>query len=241
MTVSLLSNQLNYIFMSMDDSQRKTIDYSVLKYFELVLKLKAWFEKTSFVGNDEFYQKILRANYKCKDFQDRLYFNDNEFVSLSLASSGQQEAVWILNILNYFSAVNKKIFLIVEEPESHLYPESQMHMTDAISAFINGGGNSGLITTHSPYILGELNNLILSEKTFEKTKNDVAVNKIISKNTWIKRDKFQAFHVDNREIQNAIREKSGFIKDELIDGASSEINRRGDELIRLSHGKDEDE
>lgn len=46
-------------------------------------------------------------------------------MKINLASSGQQEVVWLFNLLFYYLIEQRKVFLIVEEPESHLYPASQ--------------------------------------------------------------------------------------------------------------------
>ena len=249
MAVSLLSEQLNYILMSMEDTQRQTIDYCVRKYFELVLKIKSWCDKINpaIKGRSElntaigeFYEKIIKAEYICRNSEEHLIFGDSQSVKLNFASSGQQEAVWILNILAYFSAENKKVFLIVEEPEAHLYPKSQMYMTDGIALFVGGGDNAGLITTHSPYILGELNNLILCGQA----ENDgIDINSIkkasdIDDNAWLKKDVLQAFHAINGNCDNALTE-SGLIMNELIEGASEKIDDKCSALIDLFHGEDD--
>ena len=239
-TISLLSEQLTPVFFSMDDTQRRTIDYSFWKYFELVLKIRPYFEKINirYKGMAGFYKKIIKAEYKYENLQERLYFNDDDYIILNFASSGQQEAVWILNILNYFYAENKKIFLVVEEPEAHLYPEAQMHMTDALALFVNGGGNSGLIATHSPYILGEFNNLILCGQASHDgiDKKDIKEASDADERAWFKKGTLQAFHAINGKCENALTE-SGLIMNELIEGASEKIDDRCSGLIDLFHGE----
>ena len=136
-------------------------------------------------------------------------------------------------MLQYFLIEKKNdIFLIVEEPEAHLYPDSQMLMADMLSLFINKskGHNAGLITTHSPYILGELNNLLLAGKV-ERSNQDRA-KAIMDKRAWIEAKHFQALHVHGGGCENAVSD-FGLIKNELIDGASGEINARCDDLIAL--------
>ncbi|NJC10520.1 putative ATPase [Micromonospora profundi] len=49
--------------------------------------------------------------------------------------------------------------LIIEEPESHLHPASQVKFAQAIALMINQGAKV-IITTHSDYFLNQLNNLI---------------------------------------------------------------------------------
>jgi len=139
-----------------------------------------------------------------------------------------------LNILAYFSSY-KKIFLIVEEPEAHLYPESQMYITDALSLFVNGGNNAGLITTHSPYILGELNNLILCGQAENKgiDKKSIKVASDIDERAWFKKDVLQAFHVINGKCENALTETLRLISNDLIEGASEMIDNKSAGLMDL--------
>ena len=83
----------------------------------------------------------------------------NKYVKINFSSSGQQECVWILNLLFYYIVQQKEILFIIEEPESHLFPESQKYITELI-ALVNNCGHSIVLTTHSPYVLGTLNNLL---------------------------------------------------------------------------------
>lgn len=52
----------------------------------------------------------------------------------------------------------------MEEPESHLFPDAQKDMAEALGLFANKN-NQLMVTTHSPYILGAFNNLLYSGKS----------------------------------------------------------------------------
>lgn len=45
--ITLLSSQLNYIYSSMEDAQKKSIDYCTQNYLEKILKLKSFFNNTT--------------------------------------------------------------------------------------------------------------------------------------------------------------------------------------------------
>ena len=64
-------------------------------------------------------------------------------MKINFSSSGQQESVWILNLLFYYLAQNEPVLFIIEEPESHLFPESQKYITELIS-LVNNSGHSML-------------------------------------------------------------------------------------------------
>lgn len=62
--------------------------------------------------------------------------------------------------------------LILEEPESHLHPASQRQMARAIVRLVNAGVLV-IITTHSDYFVGQLNNLLrVSRASREKRRKD---------------------------------------------------------------------
>jgi len=57
--------------------------------------------------------------------------------------------------------VSKGDLLIIEEPEAHVHPEKQRSMARFLVKLVRSGVNL-LITTHSDYILAQLNNFILA-------------------------------------------------------------------------------
>lgn len=103
--------------------------------------------------------KILKVRYCYRAGEEQLLLDVDETVKsikVNFASSGQQETVWALNLLFYYLLEDKPSCIILEEPEAHLYPDSQKYMAEALRAFANAG-NQIVIMTQSPYILGELN------------------------------------------------------------------------------------
>lgn len=64
--------------------------------------------------------------------------------------------------------VPSKTIFIIEEPEQNLYPSTQMSFLDVLITLCQGkSGHEFLLTTHSPYILNQLNLLV--------RRNDVGV------------------------------------------------------------------
>lgn len=142
--ITFLSTQLNYIYSSMDDMQKRTLDYCTQSYLEKILQLKPMFQNGMkemvmhqlLASEDnknfrvlwqytELMQQILEGEYRNVDGEERLQVLSEQYVKINFASSGQQEAVWILNVLFYYLLNDKKAFFILEEPESHLFPNAQ--------------------------------------------------------------------------------------------------------------------
>lgn len=253
--ITLLSTQLNYIFTSLEGSQLRNIDYITKRYTELILKLKPYFqdgmeavwesvksdaEKTAKkrrVGPIinlllNIADQVLHGSYKYVDGEERLYLDSANYVKINLASSGQQEVVWIFNLLFYYLLEEKKVFLILEEPESHLYPESQRLIAEVLSLFTNSDKQI-LVTTHSPYVLGTFNYLLIAAQCPEQ--HQAELSKSVHKRMWLEPQKSGAYFIQNGSLDNILAREDGLtlIKSEVIDGASAEINSRSDIALEL--------
>ena len=122
--------------------------------------------------------------------------------------------------------------MILEEPESHLYPDSQQSISEVLSLF-QGEGNTLLITTHSPYVLGTCNYLLLAGQV-NLSEHDT-LKKILRKRYWIYPHEISAYHVRDGEMQDALSSEDNLslINNSLIDGASKQINDISDKIIEL--------
>lgn len=250
--ITLLSTQLNYIFTSLENTQLRNIDYITKRYTELILKLKPSFENgvaglISDAKNDpermkryvkcrpaiklltDFAQKVLKGNYRYVEGEERLYIDSKKYVKINFASSGQQETVWVFNLLFFYLLEGRRVFLILEEPESHLYPESQQTMAEVLALFLNER-NAELITTHSPYILGTFNYLLFAAQSGSGAE---MVKKNIRKRYWIDPATASAYYIHDGIMDNALDTSNELvlIDNGLIDGASEQINAMNDFII----------
>ncbi len=89
-------------------------------------------------------------------------------------------------------------FLIIDEPEAHLHPENQIKMAQLLARCVNAGWRV-LVTTHSDYIVKELNNLImLSGDINPKGKAKfLSKHKHYDKNDYIKQGDVCAYVCEN--------------------------------------------
>jgi hypothetical protein len=72
--------------------------------------------------------------------------------------------------LEYFAQSGD--FLVVDEPEMNCHPEAQLQLIELFACLVNRGVQV-VITTHSPYLLDHLNNLMELSQTTEKRKMDI--------------------------------------------------------------------
>ena len=171
---------------------------------------------------------ILKGKYHYDKFGEAIDIENNISIKLSFASSGQQESLWIL--MSLFSLIlNKtKAFVIIEEPEAHLFPESQKHITDLMSLVANINENQILITTHSPYILTSLNNHIFAEQV--GIHHQEKVSQIVDPSLWMSHQRVNACYVDKGTIRSIMDEDLHLIKAEEIDSVSQLINNEFSKL-----------
>lgn len=141
-------------FESKSENRKSTITKAILTFFRL---------------HSEY---ILKGKYDNQDGNEKIIFDKKgQSIPLNLASSGQQEAVRIIQDLFYLLFENQRSFRIIEEPEAHLYAEAQKHLIELIALVTNKTQSQVLITTHSPYVLSILNNLLMISVTEEKNPN----------------------------------------------------------------------
>jgi len=163
-------------------------------------------------------EEKLENNYK--NFY--LKTQNNTKLDLHLASSATLEILPFVVFLKDNSDI-KNTFFVIEEPESHLHPKAQIQMAKFIVLLANTGAKV-LLTTHSDYILNEINNCIKlnsleKENKFKILKEDVSA--YLFKNeeakTTATKLKIDKFGISNDNFDEAL--------DELLD-KSNELNEK---------------
>lgn len=166
-------------------------------------------------------------------------------ISINFASSGQQEVLWMLNFMYILMLRQENVFLIIEEPEAHIYPLLQKKIMEFITLFTNIQDSGVLITTHSPYVLTATNNLyyagVLASEGQVKE-----VSKIIHKNYRIKKGELKAYKLLNKPADSGqqyyvdLLEEEREIKTSLIDDVSSQINELYTALYDIELDKEQE-
>lgn len=157
-----------------------------------------------------------------------IYHNRNQKVNLKEASSGVQSILPILLLIE--SSLNDKNYInlnyVVEEPELNLYPEAQYKLTkylvkNCLEIEDNLKTKNLIITTHSPYVLASVNNLLLAD--VKGKINEELASDIVEKGSWINPDKFNAYEVKNGTVKQIFNKKTGLIEETIIDDVSEDI------------------
>jgi AAA15 family ATPase/GTPase len=171
--------------ISLNNSSKNTIDIELMKLFlRRVAIIQDTFNDRSFqqildqqmVFNPETTKKIQKAINLIKSVLKGDYSNyggqsegikptgSRRVIPIQESSSGQQEVLRILQDIYLCLIDAKPVFRVIEEPEAHLFPKAQSQIMQLLSLLVESGDHQLLITTHSPYILSILNNLLFAWK-----------------------------------------------------------------------------
>lgn len=203
---------------------------------KLIAKKKATLAEGETINEEALYKieelskRIIKGELKY-DNRPMIYFDGEKKVDLTYSSSGQQESVWIIQMIMVAIFNNQPTTLIVEEPEAHLFPEAQRVMIEIMSIFSNIPGNHIIVTTHSPYILTSANNLIYAHQLGQS--KEAEVSRIVSKDSWMNPDKVGAYFVANGSVESIMDPEFRQIKAERIDEVSRKLNEEYDQLFDL--------
>lgn len=247
--LSTLADQISFI-------DPYTLDFFMKSFVEKINRLKPSFkdsltelveQKKNLTEQDIDFDKvnlaikltreILKGDYKFERNMERIYFNEEEYVKLQYASSGQQESIWILLLIFRYILDKEKVFIVFEEPEAHLYPETQESIVQLIGLVANVENNQVIVTTHSPYILSSFNNLLyayqLGVERVDTEPEDIA--KIIERNIWINPERTAAYSIAGKHYESIIDEDLKLIQAEKIDSASRIINDKFNQLFKFDN------
>lgn len=121
--------------------------------------------------------------------------------------------------------------IIIEEPEQNLFPETQSRLVRYIFKQIQTGRDNIVITTHSPYILSTLNNLIYAYNIGQEFREDVSA--IIPSDVWVNYDDVAAYMLSEGTLVSMMDDELKQLKAEMIDEVSSELNEEYERLLDI--------
>ena len=160
---------------------------------------------------------------------------NNKKLLLNEAASGVQNIIPIYLILE---SQKDATINIIEEPEISLFPKSQNILTQYLCSYSISNKSDLLITTHSPYVLTTINNLMYAYKVGKIKGKSAIVGKIIDKKNWIDSKDVSAYMLNaNGEAEDLMDYEINQIKAEKIDEISRVINEEFDQLLKIEFSK----
>ena len=123
--------------------------------------------------------------------------------------------------------------LTIEEGEMNIFPSTQYELVKAVIGAMNfERGDTLLLTTHSPYIMTSLNNLIQSGNSFrENPEMASTIGAVIPKACWLNYSDVNAWKVDDGIITSIKDDEYQLIASDALDEASERISGDFSKLI----------
>ncbi|MDE0141552.1 MAG: AAA family ATPase [Caldilineaceae bacterium] len=187
-------------------------------------------------------EDMLRGRFKVADDSVRFRSSSDDGtgfdIPLHLASSSAWELSSLHFFLKYIYDVDLDRFIIIDEPESHLDTSNQIRLAQLLAELVNAG-NRVLITTHSDYIVKEVNNLIMLSSDFAR-KEETMKRLEYREADVLSPGRVRAYTAEGGDlIPNKVDEYG--IQMPVFDQTIDDINRRARELYTRIEKEKEDE
>jgi len=177
------------------------------------------------------------VNEKGKDFLDMA---DGRRISIANSSSGQQETLPLtimLAALPFLASSRGGQTVYIEEPEAHLFPSAQRNIVELIATVFNYRKEQlqFFITTHSPYVLTALNNLLQAGLLYQESSPDIQhqLEQIVSRYKSLDVSDLSAYVLMNGKCNSIVCPETGLIDARVIDSVSDELAIEFDKLLNL--------
>ena len=183
-----------------------------------------------------FFEAIYR--YDQQENNNYISFEHGLKIKLENASSGVQSVAPLLLTIEANSRPGNDIksSIVIEEPELNLYPTIQKELTEFIIERVNRSDNKLIITTHSPYILTSLDNLIQAmnaAKAHPDSKNKIA--EIVPEEKWVDFNRVACYFFEDGTCHSTLDTESQAIGASNIDDVSEALGKTFDQLLELKY------
>lgn len=180
-------------------SSRYTYSNPITHYYNFLISLSNN-QKPNDLYNDlaEDLLNILEGNFSIDN--TGFYYipkNTNTKLSLNNSSSIVKSLFGLYYYLLYYA--KKGDIVLIDEPEMNLHPDNQRKMAQFFVKMINSGLKV-IISTHSDFIIREINNLMLLSQDF-KGKEEIIKEHDYSENMIINHKKVNSYFINNGKIE----------------------------------------
>jgi predicted ATPase len=231
-------------------AERSVVSFLSEKYaaLEIRKKLTGLFPETllNFTGTFNEASSIIRklyinlfdVTYQKENGQDYIILPNGKGLLLSESASGFQAMIPALIVFDYLSEDKTKKSYTFEEPELNLFPVAQKSLIEFLAEKVLSHGHQMIITTHSPYILTSINNLLFASKI--QTEYPQSTEKLVDVsglNRFISSKDMAIYYLSNEEeincSVNLIDKETGMIPENDLDSASDDIMDVFDRLMSV--------
>jgi hypothetical protein len=179
-----------------------------------------------------------------------LVHKDGRTVPSLFSSSGQQELVYLLLLMEKLPEISfsygRILSIFIEEPSAHLFPEEQKKLIERIVVLFQQEKELEtrfFITTHSPYVLNSLNNILTKGALLDKYKDqEDRINEAFDI-PYLMAEEISAFFINNDgTVDNMLDMNEKYMFADKINKISFDIDKVTAELSQFKnelHGEKE--
>lgn len=206
---------------------------AVVRDYENLCKQKSFIREESkqYKPIRDALQDLMGGSYKAVDKQvmfmpKKERGRDKVAVPVYVASSSIKSLFLIDLYIN--SLAEKNGMLIIDEPELNLHPDNQRKMAGLLARLVNSGIKV-LVTTHSDYLIRELNNRVMLNLDVEN-KAQIMKSAKMTDLDLLKPTQIRAYSLkDNHQIHSVEVDKYG-INMEVFDNLIADANELADKI-----------
>jgi len=164
------------------------------------------------------------------DLEGNIMFrmNEKKIIDIGMVSSTVKTLTGFYLYLKYFAMERDIIF--IDEIELNLHPENQRKIMKLIN-YLSKQGLKFVISTHSPVITQEMNNMIMFEKCKDKIDDEIIKEYSIDRENYgLRQENVNIYFLNNKTIEQAEFGEDGVIT-ETFNEVLGEIDNLYQELL----------
>lgn len=178
----------------------------------------------------DFNIQMLNIAFKHEASEDSIVIGKDKTIPLNAASSGIQSLVPLLLVLHYAITKREYSSFVIEEPECNLFPTKQVVLLKEILRTVKHPTRTLTITTHSPYLLSVMNNLLFAGMLTEQYDEGIKkyVDEIVPEEYQLKACDCSVYSlgkdINGGEYCSSLMDaETGMIDFNSLDGVSEEL------------------
>lgn len=177
----------------------------------------------------------ILVHFDNKKGNDGFILGSGDKVDLAQASSGLQSLIPMLSVFDCMLKDHE--LFIIEEPELNLYTKVQKDLVEYLIRQAKQNHAKLFITTHSPYVMTALQNLLQAGNIAKESEEKAAeVEKLIPSEKWIDYDNFTCLFMNaDGTSRNILDSEYHTIGINEMDNVSEELSDIYDSLLDIKY------
>ena len=195
--------------------------------------------KSDYQIQAQYIQKnIINGKYEVDRYGDIFflpYRSNNKKMPLHFTSSTVKTLFSLVFYLEHLAQPGD--YLMIDEPELSLHPDNQQNLARVLAKLVNNGVKV-VLSTHSPYFVRELNNLIMLNKSFIKA-GELRQRYGYEPGESLNPEKVSAYLFDQKTIKQMEIDPNEGIIAETFDDVINNLNRSSNDIYYASQEEED--